>query len=140
MEDFIQHSIKLTSFRATDVNFHEIEIQNSEDQKSFDMDMSFEVDEKGLKQYTQIFNIKLKYPVVEINKTLQIDITYKTLFETQNPIDKTFIESDFARVAIPAIGFPYLRAFISNLTSQAGYEPVILPSINFVKFVKSKLE
>ena len=36
----------------------------------------------------------------------------------------------------PAIAFPYLRSFLSILTMQAGYPPVMIPSVNFVEFAK----
>jgi preprotein translocase subunit SecB len=41
----------------------------------------------------------------------------------------------------PAIIFPYLREFVSNMTSRAGLEPLYLPPVNFVNVsrrVKSK--
>lgn len=45
--------------------------------------------------------------------------------------------SSFPKINAPAIAFPYLRAFVSNLTLQSGLEPVILPSINFVQLANN---
>ena len=40
----------------------------------------------------------------------------------------------FTKINAPAIAYPYLRAYISNLTLQSNGDPVILPTINFVAF------
>ena len=57
-------------------------------------------------------------------------------FETDSPITEDFKKSSFPLINAPAIAFPYLRSFLSVLTMQAGYSPIMLPSINFVEFAK----
>lgn len=57
---------------------------------------------------------------------------YKSKFVTDATLDEDFKTSAFPYVNAPAISYPYLRAFISNLTLNAGYSPVMLPSVNFV--------
>ena len=52
-------------------------------------------------------------------------------------ITEDFKLSSFSKINAPAIAFPYLRAFVSNLTLQSGLEPVILPSINFVQLANN---
>ena len=52
-------------------------------------------------------------------------------------ITEDFKLSSFPKINAPAIAFPYLRAFVSNLTLQSGLEPVILPSINFVQLANN---
>lgn len=32
----------------------------------------------------------------------------------------------------PAIVFPYIRSYISTLTTQSGYKPILLPTLNLV--------
>lgn len=54
-------------------------------------------------------------------------------FETNKDIDDEFKVSSFVKISAPAIAFPYVRTFISNLTLNSGYEPIILPSFNFIK-------
>jgi preprotein translocase subunit SecB len=54
-------------------------------------------------------------------------------FTTSEQIDENFKGSDFAKINAPAIAFPYLRTFVSNLTLNAGYQPIILPAFNFVQ-------
>ncbi|MGP5356318.1 protein-export chaperone SecB [Pseudomonas helleri] len=61
-----------------------------------------------------------------------IIVSFKSKFVTDMPIDEDFKKSAFPYVNAPAISYPYLRVFISNLTLNSGYDPVMLPSINFV--------
>lgn len=61
-----------------------------------------------------------------------IIVSFKSKFVTDMPIDEDFKQSAFPYVNAPAISYPYLRVFISNLTLNSGYDPVMLPSINFV--------
>ncbi|EMY6610525.1 protein-export chaperone SecB [Vibrio parahaemolyticus] len=60
-----------------------------------------------------------------------LDIVYDSVFETSESIDEEFKASHFPKVNAPAIAFPYLRAFISTFLINAGYDPIMLPSINF---------
>jgi len=55
-------------------------------------------------------------------------------FETDEEITEEFKNSHFPKINAPAIAYPYLRAYVSNLTLQSGVTPVMLPTINFVKF------
>lgn len=64
------------------------------------------------------------------------DLTVEAIFHFEvldEKITEDFKLSSFPKVNAPAIAFPYLRAFVSNLTLQSGLKPVILPSINFVQ-------
>lgn len=60
------------------------------------------------------------------------------VFSMDDEIDEAFKVSNFPKINAPAIAFPYIRAFISNLTLQSGFDPVILPSINFVKLANEE--
>jgi preprotein translocase subunit SecB len=73
---------------------------------------------------------------IKIN-TKRNDFTMKIVavahFSTDSEIDPEFRDSSFIRINAPAIAFPYVRAFISNLTLNSGYDPIVLPTYNFVK-------
>jgi len=60
-----------------------------------------------------------------------LELHYICQFMTDKPIDVEFKESAFPKVNAPAIGYPYLRAFVSNVLLSSGFEPAILPTINF---------
>lgn len=53
-------------------------------------------------------------------------------FSTNLPIDEAFRASTLAQINAPAIAFPYLRSFVSTMSVNAGYNNIILPSINFI--------
>ena len=59
-------------------------------------------------------------------------------FSTSEEIDEAFRNSPFIEVNAPAIAFPYVRTFISNLTLNSGYDPIVLPSFNFVELAEEK--
>lgn len=59
------------------------------------------------------------------------------LFQIDQHIDDDFKQSDFVKINAPAIAFPYVRSYISNFTLQSGFDPIILPSVNFVTFGKN---
>lgn len=77
------------------------------------------------------FSLQFKIALInkEINFALNLAILCDYKCSTQNTQD--FKTSDFVKLSAPAIAFPYIRSFISNITLNAGYNPVILPSFNF---------
>lgn len=79
-----------------------------------------------------LFDIALESNVFNLNFEAAFN------FNVENDITEEFISSNFPKINAPAIAFPYIRAYISNLTLQSGYKPVILPSINFVKLSKDQ--
>ena len=52
--------------------------------------------------------------------------------------DVRFLIAGFSKTKAnaPAIAFPYVRVFISNITLNAGYNPIVLPSFNFIKLAE----
>jgi preprotein translocase subunit SecB len=74
------------------------------------------------------FNLKLK-----IEKNHVLIIQYVSQFETSEDIKDKDQKSHFFSVNAPAIAYPFLRAYVSNFLLSSGYEPLILPTINFVK-------
>lgn len=68
----------------------------------------------------------------------KISLEMLFVFQIDEVIDENFKQSDFVKINAPAIAFPYVRSYISNLTLQSGFDPIILPSVNFVKFSKER--
>jgi preprotein translocase subunit SecB len=84
--------------------------------------------------FSVVFNIKVCTEDLKV-----IKVEYESHFKTDIPIDEKFKQGSFPYVNAPAIAYPYLRAFISNLTLNAGYDPVMLTSLNFVA-MKDKIK
>jgi len=110
------------------------------------------LEEKVVESPATTFRFRIGYPLeknvfsVEFNFTLDneeenycLQTNYEAIFTTDEEIDEDFRNSSFPKVNAPAIAFPYFRAFISTITQQAGYNPAVLPSLNFVKLAEEML-
>lgn len=62
------------------------------------------------------------------NERVNIEVETIGFFDITNP-DDDFIEN-FLYINAPAIIFPYIRAYISTLTTLSGRKAVILPTLN----------
>jgi preprotein translocase subunit SecB len=62
-----------------------------------------------------------------------LKMQFITVFQTSAVMDEVFRNSHFPRVNAPAVGYPYLRAFVSQFAVLAGCEPFTMPIRNFVK-------
>jgi len=83
------------------------------------------------KEFLIIFNLDLK------SNEFHLVIEYAARFTTDDEIDEMFKNSNFVNINAPAIAYPFLRAYISNITINSGYQPVVLPTINFTNFEKN---
>ena len=72
------------------------------------------------------------------SKEFKLKLTAIAHFSTSDEIDSDFRQSPFIEVNAPAIAFPYVRTFISNLTLNSGYDPIVLPAFNFVQLAEAK--
>jgi preprotein translocase subunit SecB len=79
------------------------------------------------------FNIDFKVSVNDKKNNLTIEVNLLAEFLTDEDIDDKFIDSSFVKINAPAIVFPYIRSFITNLSVNSGYNPIILPTLNFAK-------
>lgn len=120
--------IQLESWKIQTLNFTMVEDAREENSFSLKVGQVFPENEK--KQFVIIFDIDLK------DKDFDLVFQVAFVFSTEDEINEDFKFSDFPKINAPAIAFPFIRAYISNLTLQSGFEPVILPSINFVKLAK----
>ena len=135
----IQNQIRLVAFKATKVEFW-----CNQNPQAIDLKPKFEIKLSDLlvrdkpTWFSKVFTISLTAPTGPIPETVNFNIEYHTFFECTSPIDSVFLGSEFAKISAPAIGFPYVRAFISTISVQAGLPPIIIPSINFVQFNKEE--
>lgn len=108
-------------------------IVKNDDRKedSFGLKTSQTFHEEEKRKFNLFFEIDIK------DNDFDLYIKMLFTFELDEDITEEFKVSDFPKINAPAIAFPYLRAFISNVTLQSGFNPVMLPSINFVEFAKN---
>lgn len=79
-----------------------------------------------------VFNFALQ------NKSKEFKLKIKAIahFSTIETIDEAFKQSPFIDINAPAIAFPYVRTFISNLTLNSGFDAIVLPAFNFVQMAE----
>ena len=123
----LQSAIRLLDFLATSVqmdvpNPFDIDpAQNTE----VNVGVSIGFNDNDLNHYSIHFEVSV------VSKNLTMLVKTMALFETKAPIDEGFKSSGFVQTNSPAIAFPFVRSFITTLTSNAGIRPVILPAFNF---------
>ena len=115
----------LKDYKVINLDFEVLSEQNVEDQFNLRVGQMF--NEKEEKSFGIGFIVGIT------SNSYKIELEMNFLFESDKAIDEEFKNSSFPKVNAPAIAFPYLRAYISNLTMQSGFTPLLLPSVNFVE-------
>jgi preprotein translocase subunit SecB len=75
------------------------------------------------------FQLHLGVNISDENKVFDIEIQSVANFDFSSEIESKKLNS-FFYVNAPAILFPYIRAYISTLTTLSGLKPLILPTLN----------
>jgi preprotein translocase subunit SecB len=75
------------------------------------------------------FDLILIVNISDTNKNISIEIEAIGYFEFKNKIQKDSLPAYFT-VNAPALLFPYIRAYISLISSLSGTDPIILPTLN----------
>lgn len=114
-------------FRLFDTSVNNLSLKKSVvSEDSFDLQFSNGYTEENDKAFVVSFELSLKS-----EHGYELTVTYVGQFETDEPISDGFKNSQFPIVNAPAITYPYLRSFVSLITLNSGFEPLILPTINF---------
>ena len=125
-------SIQLHDSQVEDLHLERFDnqIPDSEETMEFSLGVEtrFPIDQE-LNHFFISFISELK-----LKEGLVLKLKYTSTFTANVALNDEFQNSHFPKINAPAIAFPYFRAFISTFLLNAGFEPVILPSINFTKF------
>jgi len=97
---------------------------------SFQYEKHFSEDDK--KSFAITFKLKMKTPDCDL------DIVYASFFLSDEEISEEDHDSKFYKVNAPAIGYPFLRAYVANLLMSSGFNAVMIPTINFVNLAEEK--
>ena len=122
--------IQLENWLIEKLSFEKCDYEKETDSFSLKTDQIFISDNEH--------SFKIIFTVSIDDKKFNLDFEMHFNFKTGSRIDEKFKTSDFPKINAPAIAFPYVRAFISNFTLQSGYNPIMLPSINFVQLANKK--
>lgn len=75
-----------------------------------------------------IFNVTLKSE----DTIFYLNASFIATFETHGiEINNEYLNNPLIKSNAPAMVFPFIRAYISNIMQNSGYYPIILPSFNF---------
>jgi preprotein translocase subunit SecB len=121
--------IQLNNWQVKELTFSAMQSQEKETD-SFDLSIGNFFPEDKTDSFGVVFEVNVK------DKEFNLRIEAAFFFSLDQEITEEFKVSNFPTVNAPAIAFPYLRAFISNITLQSGFKPVILPSINFIRLAE----
>ncbi len=131
-----QTSIKQqTAIQLRKVQFPDIHLRNNklyisqEKQEEVDYELTYKIlfNKTNKKKFLIRFDLKLNS--LEVKERIQ-NVVMTAFFESEKELDEEAKNSDFIQLNSPAIAFPYLRSFVTTLTTLAGYIPVTLPTIN----------
>ncbi|MEI6333382.1 MAG: protein-export chaperone SecB [Methylococcaceae bacterium] len=123
-------NIQFIDTKVTHLNLAGVSQENLEDEDEFKFSFTPAFSELELNEFLIIFNVSLK-----IEDEFFLMVEYVARFSVDGDIDEVFKESNFVKMNAPAIAYPFLRAYIGNLTLSSGFSPIVLPTINFTKFL-----
>lgn len=136
-----QNAIRLEAIKFPEFNFRNPELVfsvSSSEQKELDMDVSYKILFSKKKKNTFVVKFDLELHSKEDEK-FKSKLVMAAIFETEQDMDDDFKKSDFVQLNAPAIAFPYLRSFVTTVTTLAGYKPIILPTINLSRLSNDSL-
>lgn len=138
-----QGVIRLENLQVTKVDFNGKEfhtVKPSPHSIKFDLEYRTIPLKSTIEEEKHHFGVQFFSRIIDTNGALDLSIEATAVFESDKEVDDEFLGSGFAKVNAPAIAFPYLRSFISTFTLNAGYTPVILPSVNFTKSIEKEAQ
>lgn len=129
----MSNSINKASFRFSKFTVLESYFQMTE---SSDFNINIKINPNGrLSKKDKTFVLEQEVEVNDENNKFKINIRTSAQFDFDEiPVDeKSF---SFFTVNAPAIVFPYIRAYISNLTTLSGLSTITLPTLNLSEMSK----
>ena len=127
----VQNAIRLVK-----VQFPKFSITSSDfmnETLTDEIDMNIEYSILFSETNTATFIVEFKAKLFNKEGNFKAYFTMVALFEAHNVIDDDFKNSLLVKINAPAIAFPFLRSFITTVSVNAGFKPIIIPSINLTK-------
>lgn len=122
---FIEYLFKETSIKLTGEDISD--------------DVEFGIEPNGIfEEDNKMFILTLNVLVKDKKSSLEVKMTVTGKFEYEtNDIQELVPYLGFNA---PAIMFPYIRAYITNITALGGMSPIILPTLNMESVGKELLD
>lgn len=86
-------------------------------------------------RFAIVFNI-----AIDLEEGPHLELEHMSIFQIDEEVTPELLKSPMIKTNAAAIAFPFVRSFLSQVTLISGYQPIILPSINFAKQAESHPE
>lgn len=103
------------------------------DKNNIPKDMKVEIKRGGSKEVDNEYHFSIAVKVSDKEKGFELIAECSSVFEFDKALTEEELER-YAAVNAPAILFPYVRAYVSTLTSLSGITPIVLPTINLAAY------
>ena len=129
--------VEKARFRFVEYLFKETSIKLTGEDISDDVE--FGIEPNGIfEEDNKMFILTLNVLVKDKKSSLEVKMTVTGKFEYEtNDIQELVPYLGFNA---PAIMFPYIRAYITNITALGGMSPIILPTLNMERVGKELLD
>lgn len=129
--------VEKARFRFVEYLFKETSIKLTGEDISDDVE--FGIEPNGIfEEDNKMFILTLNVLVKDKKNSLEVKMTVTGKFEYEtNDIQELVPYLGFNA---PAIMFPYIRAYITNITALGGMSPIILPTLNMESVGKELLD
>lgn len=107
-------------------------------QEKPNIEISIDIDAKKISDLAYEIILKLKASA-DTGKLFEADIQYAGIFAFEEGSDIKNLEETLL-VECPNLLFPFTRSVISNLTSDAGFSPLMIDPIDFALLYKKRKE
>lgn len=125
--------IKLEATRIHSLNFR-IKDKSTEDNVKVPINIEY----NHLYDYKKkCINISIRLSIGDDQLPFLLEIIYEGVFFLNKRVPRKDAEQ-YAKINCPAILFPFLRECVADITRRAGFNPLILPSINFIELAKQQ--
>ncbi len=125
MTEKIKSKLNFVEFIVPKFLFDRVEVK--EEDKTFEIIPSASIDRSKNE-----FNIAVEVIIKDSDNDFIIKMVGVGIFLFESVEDKNL--EDFISLNAPAIIFPYIRAFIANMTAQTGFGTINLPTLNLSSF------
>lgn len=120
---------KVAQFRFVNYRITESAIQiDPEREPNDELEVNFE-QTIGVHETENRMRLLLNTSITDKDSVLSIAVKAEGFFEFDSELEEE-MKDDFFNTNAPAILFPYIRAYISTLSTLSGLKPIILPTLN----------
>lgn len=135
MADVVQQAISLLNFVVVRVDYLLPPKGFTQSEEQHEVTVSHRLD--FAKEGERVFIVYFTLKITDAEKSFRLNVEAMAWFNTKEPIDEAFKKSSMANLNAVAIGFPFLRSFVSTFSVSAGFPRVMLPTVNIHKLSKA---